>query len=116
MEQQVQVKRRKRSLVSRFYGTAGKYFFLRLGISLLAIIPFIGLPNSICIWQRYKCKNTKIVGMPLEFNGTAGDLLKNMFKWGFFTVITIGIYGVFLLPVRFEQWKTAHTVFGPVVL
>jgi len=116
VEQQQGQVRRKRSLKSRFTATAGKFFFLRLGLAFLAIIPIVGLPNSICIWERYKCRNTAIVGMPLEFNGTAGDLLKNIIKWGFFTIITIGIYGLVLAPVRFEQWKVAHTVFGPVVV
>lgn len=115
-QQQGQALRKKRSLKSRFTATAGKYFFLRLGVAILAIIPIVGLPNSICIMERYKCRNTQIVGMPLEFNGKAGDLLKNMIVWGFFTIITIGIYGLVLLPVRFQQWKTAHTVFGPVVM
>lgn len=114
MEQQQA--RKKRSLKSRYSGTAGKFFFLKLGCVLLSIIPLIGLPNAICILERYHCKNTTIVGMPLEFNGKSGDLLKNMIKWVFFTIITIGIYGVFLMPIRFKQWKTAHTVFGPIVI
>lgn len=108
--------RAKRSLRSNFKGAPGEYFFLRLGCLFLAIIPFIGLPNSICILQRYICRNTELVGMPLEFNGKAGDLLKKMFVWGFFSVITLGIYALVLLPVRYREWITAHTVFGPIVV
>lgn len=106
----------KRSLRSTYKGTAGKYFFLRLGCLFLSLIPFIGLPNAVCILQRYKCNNTEIVGMPLEFNGKAGELLGRMFVWGFFTVITIGIYGLFLLPIRYQEWVTSHTVFGPIMM
>ncbi|NLL56470.1 MAG: DUF898 domain-containing protein [Clostridiales bacterium] len=106
----------KRSLRSTYNGTAGSYFLLRLGCLFLSLIPFIGLPNAICILERYKCRNTEIVGMPLEFNGKAGDLLGRMFVWGFFTVITIGIYGLFVLPIRYQQWKTSHTVFGPIIM
>lgn len=113
---QQQGQRKKRNLKSRFSGTAGKYFFLKVGVFFLAFIPFVGLPNSICILQRYKCRNTQIVGMPLEFVGKAGNLLKNIIIWGFFTVITIGIYGLVLAPLRCQQWKTANTVFGPVVM
>ncbi len=54
--------------------------------------------------------------MPLEFVGKAGNLLKNLIVWGFFTVITIGIYGLFMAPLRFQQWKTANTVFGPIMM
>ncbi|MCI5791259.1 MAG: hypothetical protein MR239_05195 [Clostridiales bacterium] len=115
-QQQLQATRRRRSLRSSFSGTAGKFFFLRLGLALLAIIPFVGLPNSLCIWERYKCRNTQIVGMPLQFTGKAGELLKKIIVWGFFTVITIGIYGLVLAPLRYEQWKTEHTIFGPVTL
>lgn len=118
MEQQQlqQASRRRRSLRSKFTATGGRYFFLRLGVSLLAIIPIVGLPNAICIMERYKCRHMQIVGMPLEFTGTAGNLLKKMIVWGFFTIITVGIYGLVLMPLRFEQWKTEHTVFGPVTI
>ena len=54
--------------------------------------------------------------MPLQFTGKAGELLKKIIVWGFFTVITIGIYGLVLVPLRYEQWKTEHTIFGPVTL
>lgn len=99
--------RAKRNLRSTFKATAGQYFFLRLGCLFLSIIPFVGLPNALCILLRYKCKNTEIVGMPLEFNGRAGELLGRMFVWGFFTVITAGIYGLVVLPVRYKQWVTS---------
>ncbi|NCA92154.1 hypothetical protein EOM82_02745 [bacterium] len=116
MEQQQLQQRKKRSLRSEFSGTAGRYFFLRLGLALLSIIPIIGLPNAICILERYHCKHTQIVGIPLEFTGKAGNLLGQMIKWFFFTIITIGIYGAFLLPIRYKQWITSHTVFGPIVM
>lgn len=116
MVPQQRAQRKKRSLKSRFNATAGKYFFLRLGLMFLSIIPFFGFPNAVCIFQRYKCRNTEIVGMPLEFVGKAGNLLKNLIVWGFFTVITIGIYGLFMAPLRFQQWKTANTVFGPIMM
>lgn len=116
MVPQQRAQRKKRSLKSRFKATAGKYFFLKLGVALLSIIPIFGFPNAVCIFERYKCRNTEIVGMPLEFVGKAGNLLKNLIVWGFFTVITIGIYGLFMAPLRFQQWKTANTVFGPIMM
>lgn len=90
-------------------------FFMRIGLVFLSIVPFFGLPNAVCIWERYKCKNTQIVGMPLEFVGKPANFLKMCFVWGFFSVITIGIYALVVLPVRVHQWKIANTVFGPIV-
>ena len=104
----------KRSLESKFTGTPGKFFFMRLGVMLLAIIPIIGLPNAVCIYQRWICKHTTIVGVPLQFVGKAGPLLKELIKWFFFSIITLGVYAVFLLPIRIEQWRTSNTIFGPV--
>ncbi len=116
MQRAGQGQKKVRDLRSRFNGTCGKYFFLKFGLSLLAIIPIIGLPNAICIHQRYICRHTQIVGMPLEFKGTSGKLLLQMIKWIFFSIITIGLYGMIVMPVRFQQWKTANTVFGPVTM
>lgn len=106
--------KKKRNLQSRFTGTAGKYFFLRLGLMFLCVIPFIGWANAMCIHERWKCKHTAIVGVPLQFEGKAGPLLKELFKWFFFSIITLGVYTVFLLPIRVEQWRVANTVFGSV--
>lgn len=104
----------KRSLQSKFNGTPGKFFFMRLGVALLSLIPIIGLPNAMCIYQRWVCKHTTIVGIPLQFVGKAGSLLKELIKWFFFSIVTLGIYAIFLLPVRVEQWRVSNTVFGPV--
>ncbi|MFA6866226.1 MAG: DUF898 family protein [Clostridia bacterium] len=108
--------RTKRSLRSKFNGTTGKYFGVRLGCALLSIIPIIGVPNAMCILERYKCKNTEIVGMSFEFNGKSGELLKKMIGWFFLSLITIGIYGFVVAPMRYEEWRVAHTTFGPVIM
>ncbi len=108
----VNKRRTRQNVESAFKGTAGRHFFLMLGTALLSIIPFVGLPNAICIRQRWFCRHTQIVGMPLQFEGRAGELLGRMFVWGFFSVITIGIYAVVLLPVRYRQWITKNTIFG----
>ena len=104
----------KRSLESKFTGTPGKFFFLKLGVLLLSIIPFVGLPNAMCIYQRWVCKHTLGVGVPLQFVGRPGPLLKEIIKWFFFSIITLGVYALILLPVRVEQWRVSNTVFGPV--
>lgn len=108
-------KRRTRQNVESVYtGTGGRHFFMMLGTMLLSLIPFIGLPNAICIRQRWNCRHTRIVGMPLEFEGRAGELLGKIIAWCFFSIITIGIYALVLLPVRYKQWVAKNTIFGAV--
>ena len=111
----VNTRRTRQNVESKFTGTAGKHFGLMLATSLLSIIPFIGLPNAICIRQRWYCRHTQIVGMRLKFEGKAGKLLGRFFVWGFFSVITVGIYALFLLPIRYRQWIVSNTTFEPVV-
>ncbi len=108
-------KKRSRQNVSSFYdGTAGRHFFMMLGTALLSIIPFVGLPNALCIQNRWNCRHTQIVGMRLRFEGRAGNLLGRLFVWGFFSVITLGIYALVLAPVRYKQWVAEHTIFEAV--
>ena len=111
----VNKKRSRQNYESVFTGTAGRHFFMILGTSLFSVIPFIGLPNAICFRKRWYCRHTKIVGMTLRFEGRASKLLGRFFVWGFFSLITLGIYAMFLLPIRYKQWMTKHTVFEQVV-
>lgn len=110
----VNKKRSRISYESVFTGTAGRHFFMILATTLLSVIPFIGLPNAICIRKRWYCRHTKIVGMQLRFEGKAGKLLGRFFVWGFFSIITLGIYALVLLPIRYQQWMTQYTVFEQV--
>ena len=99
--------------VSTFTGTCGGYFGMMLTTALLSLIPFC-MPFAICRLKRWECAHTKIVGMRLKFEGRAGNLLGRFFVWGFFTIITIGIYGIFIAPVRMKQWEASNTIFDPI--
>ena len=88
-------KRRTRQNVESVYtGTGGRHFFMMLG--------------------TMNCRHTRIVGIPLEFEGRAGELLGKIIAWCFFSIITIGIYALVLLPVRYKQWVAKNTIFGAV--
>ncbi len=84
-----------------------------IGISLLefVIIVFsLGLatPWAICIAQRWSAKHTIIDGHQVVFDGTGWQLFGNMVKWFLLTVITIGIFGLWL-PIKSMQWVVKHT-------
>ena len=103
----------QRNLASKFNGNPGDMFLINLGCFLLSLT-IIGFPFAICIKQKWLMKYTTIVGINMEFNGRGIDLLGKMLIWLFFTIITFGIYLIALVPVRFREWMTMHTVFGPV--
>ena len=56
---------------------------------------------------KWECKNTIISGNRVKFNGNAFQLLGNAFKWTFLTIITVGIYSLWL-PIKIRQWKVKH--------
>lgn len=100
-----------KDIQSEFVGSTGKWIGLSIGCFFLSLIPFIGLPYAICIKQKWIMQHTKFVGMNMEFIGKTGDLFLNMFKWGFFFIITFTLYGL-VVPMKFLQWKTKNTIFS----
>lgn len=103
----------QRNLTSKFNGNVGAMFGVNLGCFLLSLT-VIGLPFAICIRQKWLMKHTKIVGIDMEFNGSGVELLGKMIVWFFYSLITIGIYFIAWAPVRYREWITQHTVFGPI--
>ena len=84
-----------------------------IGISLLmfVIIVFsLGLatPWAVCIAQRWSAKHTIIDGHQVVFDGTGWQLFGNMVKWLLLTVITIGIFGLWV-PIKSMKWVVKHT-------
>lgn len=57
---------------------------------------------------NWKVKHTVIDGHRLYFDGTAIQLFGNWIKWLILTVITLGIYSLWL-NIKLEQWITKHT-------
>ncbi|MCR4662105.1 MAG: DUF898 domain-containing protein [Clostridia bacterium] len=111
----VKNKKTKQNVTSEFRGTYGGYFGILIGTGLLSLIPFC-LPLAIVIRHRWVAKNTVIVGMPLRFEGKAGELLGKFFVWGFFSVITLFIYFFIAVPVKYKRWVTENTIFDPSVV
>ena len=57
---------------------------------------------------KWETKHTIISGIKFKFNGNALQLFGNIVKWTILTVITIGIYGLWL-PIKVRQWRVKHT-------
>lgn len=74
---------------------------------IIGITLGIATPWAQCMLYSYQYKHTVYNGKRLKFEGTGGDLFVNYFKWTFFTIITLGIYLIFV-PVRKTQWVTSN--------
>ncbi len=79
---------------------------------LLAFVTLsIGIPWCICRKQRWFAKHTFINGHQLQFTGTGASLVWQWIKWMLLSLITIGIYGLWV-PIKLEKWTVSHTEFA----
>lgn len=56
----------------------------------------------------YKIEHTVYNGKRLKFEGTGASLFVQIFKWVFFTIITFGIYSLWI-PLKKENWIYSNT-------
>ncbi|MHB9296734.1 hypothetical protein PilKf_02509 [Pillotina sp. SPG140] len=97
---------------SVFDGSVLGNFGTNLVATLLAFITLgIGLPWAVAYRQRWLASHTVIEGKRLRFDGTGGQLFGNYIIWFLLSIITLGIYGLFFMPVRIQQWVSKHTLF-----
>ena len=85
----------------------------QIGIGFLCVIVIVftlglGIPWATCISQRWYTKHTIIDGQQLYFDGKALQLFGNYIKWFLLTIITLGIYSLWL-SIKLRQWVTSHT-------
>ena len=67
------------------------------------------MPALICWYFRWETKHVKINGRQLEFDGKGIQLFGKLVLWCFLTIITIGLYGIFRMPLNLNRWRTSHT-------
>ena len=84
-----------------------------IGIAILQVLVIIftlglGVPWAVCMKESWYVKHTTIDGLPLTFDGTGGQLFGNYIKWVLLTLITFGIYALWI-PIKMKQWVTSHT-------
>lgn len=78
---------------------------------LITMISFgIGAPWGACMIYSYEINHTVYNGKRLKFEGTGGDLFVNIFKWVLLSIITLGIYTLFI-PVKKTKWVISHIHF-----
>ena len=84
-----------------------------VAIAATAILMLIGLAWAEIRFIKWDTKHTVISGNSIKFNGNAFQLLGNCIKWTFLTIITVGIYALWL-PIKVRKWKVKHMELQPV--
>ena len=82
-------------------------------IAATAVLALIGLAWAAIRFMKWETKHTIISGNSIKFNGNAFQLLGNCIKWTFLTIITVGIYALWL-PIKVRKWKVKHMELQPV--
>ena len=81
-----------------------------LAFFITAISLGIAAPWAKCMLYSYQIRHTVYNGKRLKFEGTGGDLFVNIFKWVFFSIITLGLY-TFVIPVKKTKWVISNIHF-----
>lgn len=81
-----------------------------LAFIIICITLGIATPWAKCMLYNYQFKHTVYNGKRLKFEGTGGDLFVNIFKWVFLSIITLGIYAIFI-PVKKAKWVVSNLHF-----
>ena len=84
-------------------------FYAWYGIlGLIALIALCcGLAGTTTITTRWTVHHTIINGKRLRFTGKAIQLFGNSVKWIFLTIITLGIYGLWV-SIKYKKWEVKH--------
>jgi len=90
--------------------------FVGWGLLGIVVIPFslgFALPWWLCKIYGWKVNHSVIEGKRLKFNGTGMSLFGHYILWSFLTIITLGIYGWWLI-ISVNKWLVKNTFFAEV--
>ena len=92
------------------------FLFFYLERPLIGILLFYAgllaiLPLAIHGSYRYRMSRTSWRGIRFGYRGNRSELIKNFFKWIFFTIITLGIYGSWL-TINLRKYLLDNVRFG----
>ena len=68
----------------------------------------IATPWAVCYLYKFILTHVCIDGTRLTFDGTGAQLFGNWIKWFLLCIITIGIYGFWVMP-KMLNWVAKHT-------
>ena len=105
-----------KKLPSRFEGR----LIALIGISLLTgLVTLITLgfayPAMYCFQKRWQYSNTIINGYRMKFTGTGGQLFGKYIIWLLLSIVTFGIYALWL-PIKYQQWEIKHVEIDSIVI
>lgn len=101
---------------SKFTGGAIMNALVNWVVGFVSMITLgFGLPAILCWAQRWKAQNTYINGRQLMFDGKGGQLFGKFIVWMLLTIVTIGIYGIFV-AVKMKAWVAKHTHYADTVV
>ena len=98
--------------IMEFRGGAATWFGTQvLGVLITVVTLGICYPFVVVLVERWRAKNTYLLGRPLRFDGTGWGIFGLWIKWFLLCIITLGIYSFWVYP-RLTKWKVENTVLG----
>ena len=96
-----------------FDGGAATYVGTGLLSLLVTVCTFgIAYPYALVLRRRWQAKHSYIDGRRLIFTGTGLGLFGHWLKWLVLSIITLGVYLLWVIP-RLQKWVWEHTAFDP---
>lgn len=94
---------------SGFTATVFELFSEKLLMMWVSLVTLgIAYPWLKCHYESFKASKTYIKGRRLVFVGKGGELAKKYFLWAFLSVITFGIFSIFVSD-KMHKWVIEHT-------
>ena len=94
---------------SGFTATVFELFSEKLLMIWVSLVTLgIAYPWLKCHYESFKASKTYIKGRRLVFVGKGGELAKKYFLWAFLSVITFGIFSIFVSD-KMHKWVIEHT-------